>query len=140
MPLPRFLQSLGAKFARPGRARAYNFDPVPLWLFDPRPSGTPCDEAAPGKGPRFILRGPAIAPSVCKRLEQLSLSAAEMPALAIDVGNQNTVSIIGTEADMYTVRFCAQAGGANEDDARRSLKQITLTRTGQLLKVRSPPY
>ena len=84
MPLAGFFQSLGAMFARPARPREYNFDPVHFPLFDARPSGTPCDQATPGKGPRLVLRGPAIAPSVCKRLEQLSLSTAEMPALAID--------------------------------------------------------
>ena len=127
-------------FRASGAASEYNFDPVHLPLFDARPSCTPCDQATLGKGPRLILRGPAIAPSVCKRLEQLSLSTAEMPALAIDVGDQTMVSIVGTDADMYNVRFCAQAGGTNEDDARRSLEKITLTRTGQLLKVRVPQY
>jgi hypothetical protein len=50
------------------------------------------------------------------------------------------VSVIGTDADMYNMRFCAQAGGRNEDEARRSLDKITLTRTRRLLKVRIPQY
>jgi hypothetical protein len=62
-----------------------------------------------------------------------------MPALAIDV-NKSMVSIIGTDADMYKVRFCARAGGTNEDDARCSLEKIASTRTSQLLKVRTPQY
>jgi len=62
-----------------------------------------------------------------------------MPALAIN-GNQTTISIIGTDADMYNVRFCAQAGGRDEDNARRSLEKITLTRTSELLKVTKPQH
>jgi hypothetical protein len=139
MPLPGFFQSLSGMFARPARPREYNFDPVHLSLFDAKPLGTPCDQATPGQGPRSILRGPAIAPFVYKRLEQLSLSAAEMPALAVDV-DKTMVSIIGTDADIYNVRFCAQAGGASQDDARRSLGRIRLRRTGQLLKLRAPRY
>jgi hypothetical protein len=62
-----------------------------------------------------------------------------MPALAIET-DQSMVSIIGSDADMYEVRFCAQAGGVNEDDARRSLEKITLTRRRELLKVRKPQH
>jgi hypothetical protein len=141
MPLPGFFQSLRAMLVRPVQYSEDKFHPVHLFLFDARRMGTPCDQATPGKGPRAVLRGlPPIAPSVCNRLEQLSLSTAEMPTLAVDVGNQTQVSIIGTDADMYNARFCAQAGGADEDDARRTLEKITLTRAGQLLEVRTPQY
>ena len=62
-----------------------------------------------------------------------------MPALAIDV-NQTMVSIIGADADAYNVRFCAQAGGKNDDDARRSLEKIALKHTSNLLRVKNPQY
>lgn len=139
MPLPGFFQFLGAMFARQARPRQYSFDAVQPPLFDTRPMTTPCDREPPGQRFRAVLRGRAIAPSVLERSEQLSLSTAEMPALAID-SNQSMVSIIGTDADVYNVRFCAQAGGTNEDDARRSLEKITLTRSSQLLNVRTPQY
>ena len=88
---------------------------------------------------RFRLGGQAIALSVLERLEKLSISGGEMPALMINA-NQSTVSIISTDADTYNVRFCARAGGRNEGDARRALEKITLTRKTQLLKVRTPQY
>jgi hypothetical protein len=137
MPLPGFFQSLGAMFARPVRPRQYNFDAVQPSLFDSRPSTTPCDQEPRGQHFRAVVRGRSIAPAVVERSEQLSLSTAERPALVID-GNQSMVRIIGTDADMYNVRFCAQAGGRNEHDARRSLQKITLKRTRQLLNVRTP--
>lgn len=83
---------------------------------------------------------PPIAPSVCKRSDKVSFSAAEIPALAVDVDNQTQVSVTGVDSDSYAVRFCAQAGGPSEDDARRSLEKITFTRSGQVLKVRTPGY
>jgi len=58
----------------------------------------------------------------------------------IDVAYQTTVSVVGTDAGTYAVRFCAQAGATNEDDARHALEKITLTRAGQSLKVRTPHY
>lgn len=137
--MPGFLQSLGAMFARPAQRREYNFDPVHRSLFDPRPSRTPCDEVRPGPGPRFVVGGRPIAPYVRKRSERLSFSLAEMPQLAIDV-DQASVSVVGTGAGAYAVRFCAQAGGASDDDARRTLQKITLTRPGHSLKVRAPQY
>ena len=99
---------------------------------------TPCDPTLPG--PRVEIVGPPIAPAVCNRAEQLSLSTTEMPALAIDAGDQTTVSIVGTDADRYEVRFCAQAGGANDSDARLSLDKIALTHSGQLLKATAPEH
>src|SRR5437773_7295238 len=114
MPLTGFFQSLGAMFARPVRPRQYNFDALNPSLFDSQPMTTPRDQEPPGQDFRAVLRGRAIAPSVLERSEQLSLSTVEMPALAID-SNQSMVSIIGTDAYTYNVRFCAQAGGGNED-------------------------
>jgi hypothetical protein len=137
--MPGFLQSLGTIFARPSRRREYNFDPVHRSLFNPNPSGTPCDPAPPGLGPRFVVGGRPIAPYVRKRSERLSFSLAEMPQLAIDV-DQASVSVVGTGAGAYDVRFCAQAGGASDDDARRILEKITMTRAGHSLKVRTPQY
>ena len=138
MRLPGLLRSLGATFTHAARVREYNFEPPHLALFDSRRITSPCDQGSPGQRFRAGLRGPAIAPFVSKRSEHLSFSPAEMPALAIDAGNQATVSITGTHADKYEVCFCAQAGAANEGDARRSLEEITLARTGQWLKVTAP--
>src|SRR2546427_13145114 len=92
MPLPGFFQSLGTMFARPVRPRQYNFDAVHSSLFDSRPMTTPCDPQPPGQHFRAFTR--AIAPSVLKRSEQLSLSTADMPALAID-SNQSVADIAG---------------------------------------------
>src|SRR6266404_3731265 len=116
MQLPGLLRSLGAMFTRPARVREYNFEPPHLALFDSARMTAPCDQESPRRGLRVVPRGTAIAPFVRRRSEHLSFSPAEMPALAIDAGNQATVSIMGTDADKYEVRFCAQAGAANEGD------------------------
>jgi len=134
--VPALLQSLGC---RPPRIRKYNFEPAASFLFDARPMSTPCDRISPTL-PRVEIVGPPIAPAVCHRAEELSLSTTEMPALAIDAGNQTDVSIIGSEADLYKVRFCAQAGGSDQNDARVSLDKIALNHTGRLLEVRTPQY
>ena len=140
MQLPGLLRSLSAMFTRPARAREYNFDPLHLSLFDSARMTPPCDQESPRGGLLAVLRGPASAPFVKRRSEDLSFSPEEMPALAIDAGNQTTISILGTDGDKYAVRFCAQAGAANESNARRSLEEITLARTSQWLKVRAPQY
>jgi hypothetical protein len=60
----------------------------------------------------------------------------KFPHSPVDVDNQTQLSVTGVDSDNYAVRFCAQAGGPSEDDARRSLEQITFTRSGQTLKIR----
>src|SRR5258706_1824762 len=140
MQLPGLFRSLGAMYTGAARVREYNFEPPHLALFDSAGMTAPCDQESRRRGLRVVPRGTAIAPFVRRRSEHLSFSPAEMPALAIDAGNQATVSIMGTDADKYEVRFCAQAGAANEGDARRSLEEITLERTSQWLKVRVPQY
>jgi hypothetical protein len=62
-----------------------------------------------------------------------------MPQLAIDV-DQASVSVVGTGAGAHAVRFCAQAGGRSDDDARRTLEKITMTSAGESLRVRTPQY
>jgi hypothetical protein len=74
---------------------------------------------------------------VRKRSEHLAFSAMDMQSLSLDV-DQARVSIAGTDADGYDVRFCAQAGGASENEARRLLEHVTLARTNELLKIRKP--
>jgi hypothetical protein len=139
MTQPGLLRFFGGLFRPPAPHRKYSFDPVHPSLFDSRRTSTPCDEES-RRRIGAVLCGPPIAPSVCKRSEEVSFSAAEIAALAVDVDNQTQLSVTGVDSDNYAVRFCAQAGGPSEDDARRSLEKITFTRSGQTLNVRKPRY
>jgi len=103
---------------------------------------TPCDQELEEThhGVHTVLRGSTIALFVRQRTQHVSISSSEMQSLGIDVVNQTMVSVVGTDADRYDVRLCVQAGGANEDEALRSLDGILLTRTEHTFTVRSPPY
>ena len=139
MPLSAFLRSLRSILTHPSRLPEYNFDCAALSLFDSR--GMTMNGAQQPEGrSRYVLKAPPVAPSTCDRSELLSFSPAEVPALDVDVGNQTVISVLGSDADNYTVRFRAQAGGATEDEARRALEKIALTRVGPRLSVSTPTY
>jgi hypothetical protein len=79
-------------------------------------------------------------PLLCKRSEQAYFSAPEIPALLVDVNNHAQISVTGVDCDSYAVRFCAEAGGPSEHEARRTLETIKFTRSDQTLKVTTPGY
>lgn len=141
LPLAGFFQSLAARFARPAESRDHTFDSAPLFLFEARQMTMACDPIPPGNGARLMgrSRGVVNAPFASQRSEQMAFSAMGMPALALDV-DQTRVSIKGTDADAYDVRFCVQARGPGENEARQLLEHVTLARTNELLKIRKPEY
>jgi hypothetical protein len=133
MSLPSFFRS----FTHVPERRDYNFDPARLSLFDSRRMTAPCDQDHEPHPYRLHVV-PRLA--VCQRTEYLSVPSAEIPSLVVDAANHTIVSVVGTDADEYDVRFHAQAGAANEDKARRLLGAVLFTHTGTTFTVTTPRH
>ena len=142
---PVFLVSVSSFFmssASDGR-RKYELQPAPEFLFERRPFRSECADRTPGqsgmneRGVRFRVAGNQ-APYLLTRSEELTLSARDVPALAITADPSNSIAIGGSSRSDWSVRFCAQAQGNSEAEARGRLQQVSMIRLGGAVSISGP--
>ena len=102
----------------------YERQPAPEYLFEGRPHELQCADRTPGRQEvdggetRMVVVAANQAPYLRTRLDELQLSRAEVPALAVTVDPSNTVSVIGSGRTDWSLRFCAQGEGQTDRRAR----------------------
>lgn len=118
--------------------RKYDLQPASQFLFDWRQTSTPCDPPQTQHG-GVLVRGQNPPAHTVRRLDILSFSRAELPALSMHSGPA-MIEVTGADTQTYSVQLCAQAGAASEEDAKLLLEQIKLIRQGETLEVSAPQY
>src|SRR5438093_154545 len=124
--------------------RDYERQPAPEYLFERRPYELQCADRTPGRHEvdgretRNVIVAGNQAPYLRTRLDELQLSRADVPALTVTVDPSNTVSVTGSGRTDWSLRFCAQGEGQTEAEARESLRQISMSRTGAIVSIDGP--
>jgi len=90
------------------------------------------------RGARIFIVGGNQAPYLRTRSEALTLSRRDVPALTITADPSNFIAIGGSSRSNWSIRFCAQAEGNNEAEARARLQQVSMIRLGSAVSVNGP--
>jgi hypothetical protein len=115
--------------------RKYEEEPAPWFLFQDRPVPPTCLDRPlkvlppAGKAYMMVTISPQ-APYARTRLEHLTFSRAEIPALTLVADLGSGIEINGDQRDGWAMRLCAQGEGDNEADALGRMQTIAMTRTG----------
>ncbi len=141
-----FVLSLSAllAFSASDVRRRYELEPAPEFLFERRPFRSECADRTPSRnriterGARAVLVPGNQAPYLLTRPEEVTLSRADIPALTITADPSNSVAVGGSSRRDWSVHFCAQGDGKNEDEARERLQKISMTRLGSMLSLNGP--
>jgi hypothetical protein len=109
--------------------------PPSFTLFDVRPFHFDCTDrpSPPPPGTRSYVTFSPQAPYARTRLDTLSLSRHEDPALTIAAESLNWLQIAGANQDHWTVQFCATGEGNTIDEANSYLQRVSMHQTGGLL-------
>ena len=91
---------------------------------------TPCDLPETPGGARIVALAPNPPTYSVHRLDSITLSRAELPALSMR-NVQAWIEVTGANTETWSVQLCAQAGAATEGDATALLGQFKLTRKGE---------
>lgn len=115
----------------------------PLFLFDQQPfdrafqatcANRPSPPLPPGtRGYVTFTADPPLAPYARTRLETLTFSLHEVPALTIAAEPINWLKIAGVNQDHWTLNFCAKGEGDTAEEAIGYMQKISMQRTGSLL-------
>jgi hypothetical protein len=140
---PTSLASLGELLSARSSSKAqhkYNLQAAPEFLFEHRPVNSECADRTPGQSfqseNRLMVSGQH--PYLRTRLERLSFSRTEVPALTITASPSEQVQISGENREDWSLRFCAYGGGNSEDEALNRLQEISLTRIGGTVSLNGP--
>jgi hypothetical protein len=122
-------------FPQPGSER----ETAPALVVEERPFHFTCEDRWPGmpetgRTPVMLVSSPQ-APYLRTHLEQISLSRAEVPALTIAAESSGSIQIAGGKSDDWSLHSCAAGEGETDDEARRYLEKVTVSRLGGLLTV-----
>jgi hypothetical protein len=107
------------------------------FLFGQQHITTPCDLAETPGGARIVASAPNPPAYSVLRLDSITLSRAELPALSMR-NVQAWVEVTGADTETWSVQLCAQAGAATEGDATALLRQFKLTQKGEWLELSAP--
>lgn len=140
---PVFLAPIVSLFASNASddSRKYDLERAPEFLFERRPFTFDCAERRPDRSARsegeiraFLAAGNQ-APYLLTHLEELSLSASDLPALIITADPSNIIAIDGSERSDLFIRFCVRAEGNSEAEAREGLEQVTMAHRGGVVSL-----
>jgi hypothetical protein len=143
---PVFLVSISSFFTScaSDERRKYDLQPAPEFLFERPPFRFECVDRTPGRGgmdgrgtPSFFVDGNQ-APFLLTRSEELTLSRRDVPAVTITADPSNSIAIGGSSRSDWSIRFCAQAEGNSEAEARGRLQQVSMTRLGSVVSIQAP--
>lgn len=87
-------------------------------------------------GTRLVVAGQA--PYLRTRLEDVTVSRTELPALTIVADPSEKVEITGSNREDWSLRFCAYGEGSSEDEASGRLQEVSLTRVGGTISLNGP--
>jgi hypothetical protein len=113
-------------------------EPAFDFLFQLHPPVTPCDEPASANPRGLVLRAGEQPLHRLTRREELTLHAADVTALTITSDPYNSITVLGGGALDWSIRFCAQAEGATELEARERLEQTSMSRRGSTVSLTGP--
>lgn len=123
--------------------REYERQPAADFLFVKRPYDLRCADSKPGQPAIADATGAVLVagnqlPYRLTRLDELRLSRADVPALTVTADPANSVAVAGNVRSDWSLRFCAEGEGAEEDQARQRLHQISMVRTGATVALIAP--
>lgn len=107
------------------------------FLFGQEHMTTPCDLAEMPGGARIVALAPNPPAYRVHRLDRITLSRAELPALSMQ-NVQAWIEVTGADTETWSVGLCAQAGAATETDATALLGQFKLTQKGESFELSVP--
>jgi hypothetical protein len=108
-------------------------------LFGPQHMITPCDLPEVPGGARIVALAPNAPAYSVHRLDSITLSRAELPALSMR-NVQASIEVTGADTETYSVQLCAQVGAATEEDATALLGQFKLARKGESFELSVPAH
>ncbi len=118
----------------------YDLQAAPEFLFEQRPFDSECAGRTPGQrlqpGTRLAVAGQA--PYLRTRLEDVTVSRTEVPALTIVANPSERVEITGSNREDWSLRFCAYGEGSSEDEASGRLREVSLNRVGGTISLNGP--
>jgi hypothetical protein len=140
---PAFLKSLGVSFtgnASDSRSK-YELQAAPRFLFEQKQFGSEWADRTPGQPEQLrvgaVLSGTR-APYLRTRIERLTLSCSDIPALTLAVASSNMVQLIGNSRDDWSLQFCGEGEGNSEAEALTCLEGFSLVRVGGTVFLNSP--
>ena len=98
---------------------------------------TPCDLPETPGGARIVALAPNPPAYSVHRLNSITLSRAELPALSMR-SVQAWIEVTGADTETWSVQLCAQAGAATEGEATALLGQFKLTQKGESFELSVP--
>lgn len=108
-------------------------------LFGQQHITTPCDPPETPGGARIVALAPNPPAYSVHRLDSITLSRAELPALSMR-NVQAWIEVTGADTETYAVQLCAQVGAATEEDATALLGQFKLTQKGESFELSVPAH
>ncbi len=141
---PVFLVSVSSLFSSCAADARRNSEvqPAPEFLFERRPFQFECADRTPGRG-GMNERGVRLsmgneAPFLLTHSEEATLLTRDVPSLAITADPLHSISIGGSGRSDWSIRFCAQGEGSSEAEARERLNEVSMTRLGATVSLKSP--
>jgi hypothetical protein len=123
-----------------GARRKYDLQAAPEFLFEQRPFSFGCADRTPGQslepGVRLVVSQQV--PYLRTRLEALTLSRIDVPALTIAADPSEKVEVNGNQREDWFLRFCAYGEGNSEEEARDRLQDVSLSRVGGAVSLSGP--
>ena len=126
------------------RARKYEIEPPPEFLFEPKIAAiaSRCSDRKPGMpqigSPVFELRSGTEAPYTFTRKEELTLTQADVPTMTVTTDPYNTVNVVGISGAGWKLNFCAIGEGDSESEAKENLSKVLLERLGNYVMLQNP--
>ncbi len=126
-----------AKVIAANSLQSYEHQSAPEFLFEQRPFQFRCaDRPQPlPPGDHAIFSSSGLAPFARTRVETLRLPLTQVPALTITSEPMGFIHIAGADQDTWDLQLCAIGEGDSEQEARQSLQQVWMTRTGSLISL-----
>ena len=120
--------------------RKYDLQPAAEFLFETSPFSAECADRTPGQPAQPGLRFAAAnqLPYQRTRLESVTLSRSEVPALTIAADASESVAVSGHRRDDWSLRYCADGVGSTEVEARERLQDVSLIRAGATVSLNGP--
>lgn len=115
--------------------RKYDEQRAPDFLFEVRPWESHCSERAGAY--RIVGQEPPVRKT---RLDHLTFSRNDVPALTVAPGLYSSVRIEGSTRRDWSAQLCAEGNGQDDAEAQSFLAQASMSRSGGLLTTANPPF
>ncbi len=126
-----------AKVIAAKSTESYDHQATSDFLFEQRPLQFQCaDRPQPlPPGVHSWVSSSGMAPYARTRAETLNLPLTQVPALTMASDLASYIHVAGAHQDTWELQFCAIGEGDSEQEARQSLEQVSMSRTGSLISL-----